>query len=338
MTFDLNSFLLGLGCTLGLYVLHVTFRRLIFGVGPVFGQPRSHAPGKFANLSYGEVHYTIYGEGGRAELSGGRPLVVLVHGYCGSSMVWKVAGYLELLSGLGYDVLTFDNYGHGFSEGPDVTYSAELFSSQLSELLSSLSITGAFDLLGFSMGGSIVTLYAHRHPGRVKRLILQAPSIARDPIFPRILLRFLGCLPFISEIAARLVIPHFGEGANTDNDAVVRAGYRLAKVMAEGSWVVGGRHQEDLLRDIANYDREVLVLWGDKDKAVAFGGSKVVMGILGERGRLVVGKGADHMTFSELDTKVGEVFRRELGEFLGPAGVGVGEIKVDVKNVKKTKT
>jgi hypothetical protein len=32
------------------------------------------------------------------------------------------------------------------------------------------------------------------------------------------------------------------------------------------------------------------------------------------------------------------VFRRELAEFLGPAGVGVGEIKVDVKSVKETKT
>ncbi|GMH55084.1 hypothetical protein TrRE_jg2779, partial [Triparma retinervis] len=215
MTLDLNSFLVGVLCTFIVYILHVSFRRLLFGSGQVRGQPRSLAPGSFASLSLGEVHYTIYGERGGGELRPSRPLAVLVHGFAGSSAVWRSSGYLRVLEGLGYDVLTFDNYGHGYSEGPDCDYAAELFAGQLSELLSNLGVTKTFDLLGFSMGGAIATVYAHRNPGRVRRLILQAPSVARDPIFPRVLLLGLGCLPFVSELLARLVIPRFGEGANT---------------------------------------------------------------------------------------------------------------------------
>ena len=319
---DWPSYWIGVSSGLLVVLMRLLFRSLAFGSGQTRGQPRSLAPGEFANLSYGETHYVIHGKNGEPKLNpASRELVVLVHGFAGSSAVWGTSQYLTTLSSSGYDVLTFDNYGHGYSSGPDVTYSVELFSSQLSELLLHLDIHQPFHLLGFSMGGSIATVFTHRHPKLVKKLILQAPSIARDPLFPLLLLRVFALIPFLSEVAALLVIPHFGEGANTNNTAVVRAGYRLAGRMVKGSWTVTTEHQEDLLREVCGGGaREVMFMWGDKDRAVNFGGSKVLRGIA--RGApFVRGPYADHMTFAELDTElgeeIGEKFRRSLVQFLG---------------------
>jgi pimeloyl-ACP methyl ester carboxylesterase len=80
-----------------------------------------------------------------------RPLVVLVHGFAGSSDVFtddSRSAYCQVLSEAGFDVLTFDNFGHGHSDGPDIVYSVELFCSQLCELLLSLQVQSPFDLVG----------------------------------------------------------------------------------------------------------------------------------------------------------------------------------------------
>jgi hypothetical protein len=38
-------------------------------------------------------------------------------------------------------------------------------------------------------------------------------------------------MPFLRELMALLIFPHFGEGANSNNSAVVRAAYRLTHTM-----------------------------------------------------------------------------------------------------------
>ncbi|GMI41208.1 hypothetical protein TeGR_g5560, partial [Tetraparma gracilis] len=315
-----SYFWLGFGSAVGTLIVHKLWCKVAFGTGTVRGQPFADAPGRMAKLSWGETHYVIHGAGGKMEFTPGRKLIVLVHGFAGSAAVWKTARYLEVLEAAGYDVLIYDNWGHGFTDGPDIGYSAELFAGQLAELLLHLDVRGEFDLLGFSMGGAIATVFTHRFGSRVGKLVLQAPSIARDNFFPaRAGIRLLNCMPFLRELMALLIFPHFGEGANSNNSAVVRAAYRLTHTMMYGSWCVGPTHQEDMFKDIVASGKEIMFMWGNKDTAVSIVCAPRLLEIAGDV-PFVEGQGADHMTFSELGTdlgaEVGGKFRRALVAFL----------------------
>ena len=74
------------------------------------------------------------------------------------------SNYVETIFRSGHDVLTFDLYGHGHSEGPDTLYDCDLFSEQLFQLCFQLGIKERFDLLGFSMGASVAASFAHKYP------------------------------------------------------------------------------------------------------------------------------------------------------------------------------
>lgn len=128
--------------------------------------------GTYAELSSGFTHF---------ELSGNRnnELVVLVHGFSSPSYIWYPTE--EFLINSGYQVLSYDLYGRGFSDRPDVIYGIDTFTKQLNELLIYLKIREPFHLLGLSMGGSIVTGFTHRHPKKVKSLILQDPLVNQVP-------------------------------------------------------------------------------------------------------------------------------------------------------------
>jgi len=98
--------------------------------------------------------------------------------------IWKQQA--DYLVSHGYSVLTFDNYGRGWSDAPDTRYDEELFVGQLSELLFALQIRTPIDLIGVSMGGVIVAAFAARFPQHVARLGLVCPAglpIVAPPTF-----------------------------------------------------------------------------------------------------------------------------------------------------------
>jgi len=318
-----STFWYGVLASFSVYMTHSIFTKLSLGSGRVRGQPRDKATGQFVTLSYGETHYRIHGADGSPKLNPVRPLIILVHGFAGSSNCWEVSLYNKTLSDAGYDVLSYDNWGHGYSEGPDCAYSAELFSSQLAELLVALDISKPFDLLGFSLGGAIVSVFAHRYPRRIKKIIYQAPSVARGSKLKALPLALVSNIPFLRELLCILIIPHFGEGANSDNSAVVRAAYRLIETSTSfhnmNSWLLSG-HSEDLFKDIVTVQRkEVMFLWGDSDNAVDIRESKRLREIAPDA-PFVTAEGGDHMTFAELDTekgrRIGELFRSSLIKYL----------------------
>jgi pimeloyl-ACP methyl ester carboxylesterase len=126
---------------------------------------RAAAPGRFITLRQGQVHYRIEGP------ANGEP-VVLVHGFSVPSYVYD--GTREALAAAGFRVLSFDLYGRGFSDRPDVVYDRDLFADQLDELMTRLAMPRA-NIVGLSMGGAVVGRFTARHPERVQRLVLMAP-------------------------------------------------------------------------------------------------------------------------------------------------------------------
>lgn len=122
-----------------------------------------------------EIAYKQFGEG--------EPLV-LVMGYAGTMDMWPVALLQDLSRD--YRVTVFDNRGMGLSTSSEKEYSIPLFADDTSGLMEALEMESAH-VLGWSMGADIVLELAHRHPERVRTLVLNAAdpggneSVPMDP-------------------------------------------------------------------------------------------------------------------------------------------------------------
>lgn len=104
--------------------------------------------------------YEVHGEG--------KP-VLCVHGFASSGLVnWVQTGWVETLTGAGYQAITIDNRGHGASEklyDPEAYY-PHLMAGDAVALLDELGI-GKAAVLGYSMGARIAAFMAYQMPERV---------------------------------------------------------------------------------------------------------------------------------------------------------------------------
>lgn len=129
---------------------------------------RRDAPGGFAQLSGGLTHYQWLGVGRG-------PVVVMVHGLTSPS--WVFQALIPHLTRFGFRILTYDLYGRGFSDRVSGAQDEGFHVAQLEDLLETLGVADQeISLFGYSMGGSIATAYAARHPDRIDRLMLLAPA------------------------------------------------------------------------------------------------------------------------------------------------------------------
>jgi len=107
----------------------------------------------------------------------GTPTVVLIHGLGLNHEVWQwmVPAFSDA-----YDVITYDLYGHGQSQGPPARPSLTLFSDQLASLMASLNIPDAA-IVGFSLGGMICRRFAMDHPEMARALVILNSPHRRNP-------------------------------------------------------------------------------------------------------------------------------------------------------------
>ena len=106
--------------------------------------------------------------------AGTGPPIVLLHGLGATN-----ASMLPTLADLSHDyrVLAPDVPGFGESAKPMRTYDPPFFARWLHDFMNATGVERA-TLIGNSMGGRIAIEMALRHPGRVDRLVLFAPSLA----------------------------------------------------------------------------------------------------------------------------------------------------------------
>lgn len=91
-----------------------------------------------------------------------KPVVVLLHGYCGSSAYWE-----QVVTSLSEEarIIALDLRGHGRSSdetGTEETNAMELYADDLAAMLDQLEITKAC-VLGHSLGGYITLAFAERY-------------------------------------------------------------------------------------------------------------------------------------------------------------------------------
>lgn len=94
-------------------------------------------------------------------------------------MLHGIRGYAETFAGVaaalqpGCRVIAFDQRGRGETDwDPRRDYYTDTYVADLEALVSQLGLQ-RFDLLGHSMGGINAIAYAARHPGRVRRLVIE---------------------------------------------------------------------------------------------------------------------------------------------------------------------
>ncbi|MGV8955642.1 MAG: alpha/beta fold hydrolase [Cypionkella sp.] len=104
--------------------------------------------------------YQVFGEG---------PPVLCIHGFASSGKVnWIDTGWVETLTGSGYQAILIDNRGHGASDKPydPERYYPQDMARDAVRLLDHLGI-GQAALLGYSMGARICAFMAFQDEERV---------------------------------------------------------------------------------------------------------------------------------------------------------------------------
>ena len=116
----------------------------------------------------GETFYRFQ-EGGQP----GRPTLLLLHGWTASADLQWFTAYDALAQA--YPFLAIDHRGHGRGVRSDEPFTLEDAADDAAALVRQLGV-GPVVAVGYSMGGPISLLLAHRHPDLVSGLVLEATS------------------------------------------------------------------------------------------------------------------------------------------------------------------
>ena len=208
------------------------------------------------------------------------PVLVFVHGILANGTLWREV--LARLSGE-YRCVVPDLPlgGHSVPMRPEADLSPVGVSRMVAGLMEELGLRDV-TLVGNDTGGAICQIVISRHPERVGRLVLTNCD-AYEAFFPPLLrpfqyaaglfgARFVDLLAWVlgARLAQRALFKtvafrHMDEatldayGGRLRQDPGVRRD--LARFLRE----VSGRHTLDAARSFPNFDRPVLIAWGDRD-------------------------------------------------------------------------
>jgi 3-oxoadipate enol-lactonase len=193
--------------------------RLVFGswvvwrlfgpvIHPQFKPPQEHPWRLSGRTVYvGDEEFLVRETG-----AGSGDPILLIHGLGGSSLgEWYPIGQ-KLATGR--RVILIDQRNHGHAPQGTGAYEVEDVADDIAAVLDVIGVD-IVDVVGYSMGGSIAQALAHRHPGRVARLVLIA-TFATHP----------GKMKWIRRIGA--VVARAWERLTGFGTPEVRTGYLLA--------------------------------------------------------------------------------------------------------------
>ncbi len=118
---------------------------------------------------------------------GGTPLVVVHGGFGDARMFGEVLDRLAT----GRRVVAVELQGHGHTADVDRPFSWDAFADDVAALVRHLDL-GPADLMGYSLGGSVVLRTAMRHPEVARRLVVVAAPCRRDGWLPDVLAGMAG--------------------------------------------------------------------------------------------------------------------------------------------------
>jgi pimeloyl-ACP methyl ester carboxylesterase len=120
--------------------------------------------GEMIDLGGRRLHVVLAGP------SRDKPTIVLEHGAFGCASDWGVVQ--ARLTAKGLHSIAYDRAGLGLSDPGPQPRDGRALNADLSAVLEALGEAGPFVLVGHSMGGLMVRLFALTHPGQVLGLVL----------------------------------------------------------------------------------------------------------------------------------------------------------------------
>lgn len=215
--------------------------------------------GLIAELSNGNTFYDISGP------VQGEP-IILVHGSIVPSLAFDKN--FSTLAEAGFRVVKLDLYGRGLSSRPKVSYTMDLYLTQIKELLDSLNIQEPANFAGASMGGALVILFAEKYPQLVKRVILL------DPVTPSSFTAKGGEL--IDKLKNRVTsikkrIKNNGNGNNSTPITLATDQFKYEGVGRSIFSAVANLKSIDLASAYEKYslqNKPTLLIWGSEDDVI----------------------------------------------------------------------
>jgi 4,5:9,10-diseco-3-hydroxy-5,9,17-trioxoandrosta-1(10),2-diene-4-oate hydrolase len=241
--------------------------------------------------------------------AGTGPPLLLIHGLVGSSINWrKSIGPLSQIA----SVYALDQLNMGRSQRvASLDAGLEATADRLAATLDALGLAQV-DVAGVSHGGAVAMMFAARHPGRVRRLILFAPAnpfshcgdwlvrIFTNPV-GRLAARIGPYLPRRLQQAG--LDRMYGDPARIPEGCLetYMEGLRIAGTMPHilaivRAWFSDMAKLEAVLPLIA--ETPTLLLWGDRDHAVIPASAAPLQRIL-RHSELHIVPGGGHILFEE---------------------------------------
>ena len=237
------------------------------------------------------------------------PPVVLVHGFCASTLVWH--DVIEKIAGEGYRVVAPDLVGFGFTGKPKTwDYTIEAQARHVVRLLDELKVERAA-FVGSSYGGAVSLAAALDHPERVERLVLVC-AVSNDDVKRQRLLR-LAAAPLMGDVLSPLVLgspklmrwrmrrvyagPNAGlidDGRSPPQHLPLRAASTQRAVLR----TLRGWDASRLEREAHRVEQPVLLVWGEDDRDVPLKNGERLHALL-PHSRLVIFRDCGHLPQEE---------------------------------------
>jgi triacylglycerol lipase len=203
------------------------------------------------------IHYVERGQG---------PVVVLVHGLGDDTGIWQAA--MEPLA-RSHQVIAIDQVGFGRSDKPLLSFRAATFADFLNGFFEAKGISRA-TLVGNSLGGWVVALFALAHPEKVERLVLvdAAGFAALEEMMPVP----LASLNMSSLEDARKLLPTIFVDPKMAQDETLAAALLEQRVVNGDAYTIAtflasmARKDDVLDGKLSRLRAPTLVLWGSGDR------------------------------------------------------------------------
>lgn len=158
--------------SIGILIALVGFGAIYQAIATRRDRRRFSPPGKFTDVNGNRLHYQIMGKG--------HPTVVVDSGQAATHLDWQlvqpeVAKFTQ--------IVTYDRAGYGWSELSAESRTAQQIVNELRQLLKNTEVTPPYILVGMSLSGLFMRLFAYQHPEEVAGMVLV--DVAHEQMYER---------------------------------------------------------------------------------------------------------------------------------------------------------
>jgi 3-oxoadipate enol-lactonase len=244
---------------------------------------------QIASINETQMAYIDEGQG---------PVVLLIHGFCGSSAYWEQV--IPVLSA-SYRVIAPDLRGHGQSPAGSETNTMELLADDMAALLTHLHLDQVI-VFGHSLGGYVTLALVERHPNLVQKFSLVHSTALPDSEEAKVKrsqgihsIRENGIVPFVDGLVPKLFAEAHLKTMEGQVKATIELGYLTSPAGAMHS-LEGMRIRPERNHVLRDHNIPILLVAGSEDLIIP---AERMFTVEGAHIQTNIIKGVGHMSMLE---------------------------------------